>query len=121
MYLSSGAFGKYHRGNKPSNIDKKYISAKNRCFDIAFVRNHVKSQNVQGPLQGWGPEGGGVRKPWKTKLSLPLPENLDLLMHYIWFLKMCLDPPPPPLTRNKIISPRKTLVVEPTSLSKPIR
>lgn len=95
MYLSSGAFGKYHRGNKPSNIVKNYISAKNRCFDIAFVRNHVKSQNVQWPLQGGGPEGGGVRKPWKTKLSLPLPENLDLLMHYIWFIKMCLDPPPP--------------------------
>lgn len=75
MYLSSGAFGKYHRGNKPSNIVKNYISAKNRCFDIAFVRNHVKSQNVQGPLQGWGPEGGGGPETLENKIIPPPPRK----------------------------------------------
>lgn len=74
MYLSSGAFGKYHRGNKPSNIVKNYISAKNRCFDISFVRNHVKSQNVQGPL-GSGGGGGGGPETLENKIIPPPPRK----------------------------------------------
>lgn len=103
MYLSSGAFGKCNRENKSSNIviflpkiDVLILNSHTTlCF--AFVRNHVKSLNVQGTLQG-----GGIREPWKTELSLPPFKNLDLLMHYIiWFLKMGLDPPPPPHLQEK--------------------
>lgn len=71
------------------------------CF--AFLRNHVKSLNVQGLLQGEVPEGG-YGNLGKQNYPLPPPpsENLDLLMHYIiWFLKMGLDPPPPPTCRKQ--------------------
>lgn len=72
MYLSSGAFGKCNGENKSSNIviflpkiDVLILNSHTTlCF--AFVRNHVKSLNVQGTLQG-----GGIREPWKTELSLP--------------------------------------------------